>query len=232
MSRSQIIKDIANSTIDVSTALKRTKVLLSAFDSPELLNWVNYELTGYPEDAKLPDYRVLQGELVGSYVLGTVSQFVTHKNVSIPLGTMPDDLRDNLLTVPLYDGIGSLSKLLEKSQESSGSPGKVVPADFFPIIAKYNSNPFLRIISASVHFGEQRIQSVFSSVESRLLDILLILEKEFGSLDELDIDLSEKNQDEVNAVVNKLVVIVYDNSVCIGDKNKIVNSEVASTLEK
>lgn len=87
------------------------------------------------------------------------------------------------------------------------------------------------ITSAKVVVGPQLIQDVFSTVESRLLDALIILEKEFGNLDELDIDISAKNPDELKAIIDKLIVIVYnDNSVSIGDDNRIKNSTIASSL--
>jgi hypothetical protein len=41
------------------------------------------------------------------------------------------------------------------------------------------------ITSAKVLIGPQLIQDVFSTVESRLLDALIVLEKEFGNLDEI-----------------------------------------------
>ena len=87
------------------------------------------------------------------------------------------------------------------------------------------------ITSAKVVVGPQLIQDVFSTVESRLLDALIILEKEFGNLDELDIDISAKNPDELKAIIDKLIVIVYnDNSVSIGDDNRIKDSTIASSL--
>jgi len=46
MAKSMIIKDIANGTIDTTTALKRAKILFAALDNAELLNWVNYEISG------------------------------------------------------------------------------------------------------------------------------------------------------------------------------------------
>lgn len=48
------------------------------------------------------------------------------------------------------------------------------------------------ITSAKVIIGPQLIQDVFATVENRLLDALIVLEKEFGNLDELDIDITAK----------------------------------------
>ena len=66
-----------------------------------------------------------------------------------------------------------------------------------------------------------------------LLDALIVLEKEFGNLDELDIDISVKTSAELNAIIDKLIVIVYnDNSVSVGDGNRIKNSTIASLLKQ
>ena len=56
MAKSQVIKDLANNTINLQTALKRVKVLLQEFDDEKLLEWVNYEIEGYPsDDEKVPE---------------------------------------------------------------------------------------------------------------------------------------------------------------------------------
>ena len=99
------------------------------------------------------------------------------------------------------------------------------------LVKRCNHDPYMVITSAKVVVGPQLIQDVFSTVESRLLDALIILEKEFGNLDELDIDISAKNPDELKAIIDKLIVIVYnDNSVSIGDDNRIKDSTIASSL--
>ena len=52
------------------------------------------------------------------------------------------------------------------------------------------------ITSASVELNMPQILNIFSKVESILLDILYYLEKQFGNLDELDIDTESKNEEE------------------------------------
>ena len=77
MARSKIIKDLANGDVDTLTALKRAKVLLANFDNPEVKAWINSEITGYPSDTTLPDYRITKGTLVGSYFKGSISVIPT-----------------------------------------------------------------------------------------------------------------------------------------------------------
>ena len=55
------------------------------------------------------------------------------------------------------------------------------------------------ITSARVIIGEQCISDIFAAVENRLLDVLILLEKEFGNLDELAESLGlEKEVEEVH----------------------------------
>ena len=232
MARSAIIKDLANSTVDTMTALKRAKVLFAELGNDDLLEWVSYEIAGYPADANLPDYRKVRGRLVGSYIKGSMASHMKWTNVSLPLGTMPDNTQEALLSVYFREGVGALRQLAESSKED-GQLGKTIDADLFPVIATYNNDPYMYITSANVLIGPQLIQDVFSTVESRLLDALIVLEKEFGNLDELDIDISAKTSDELKAIIDKLIVIVYnDNSVSVGDGNRIKNSTIASSLKQ
>lgn len=88
------------------------------------------------------------------------------------------------------------------------------------------------ITSARVIFGPQCISNIFSVVENRLLDILILMEKEFGNLDELDIDVSSKTQEELETITDKMIFTIYnDNRVTIGNGNKIKDSDIASSLE-
>ena len=63
MAKSKIIKELANSSIDTATALKRLKILLLNLNKPELNNWVNSELNGYKNADDVPEYRRFRGKV-------------------------------------------------------------------------------------------------------------------------------------------------------------------------
>lgn len=233
MPRSKIIKELANGTVDTLTALKRTKVLLSEFDNYELNDWVNYEIMGYPDGVEIPLYRIVRGNLMGSYFKGSMVSHMKWNHVSIPLGEMPDTLKETLLTVYFREGVDALKQLADKVALSDRHMGKSVNADFFPTIAHYNNDPYMMITSATVEIGNQCVHNVFSAIENRLLDILILLEKEFGNLDELDIDLTKKSDDEKDEIIKQLHIIVFnDNSVNIGNENRIKDSNIASRIKE
>lgn len=227
MAKSKIIKDIANSEIDTVTSLKRAKILFSALDNAELTYWVNYEIAGYPTDAKLPDYRIKHGDLKGSYFKGSMASHMKWTDVSIPLGKMPKNEIDDLLRVPFYDGVNALKQLVENAD--NGHLVKPIPADFFPYIARCNKDPYMNIVAARVIVSTHCVTNIFSVIESRLLDALLLLEKEFGNLDNLDIDTSVKSPEDIQEIANKVHVIVYnDHSVHIGNDNKIKDTSIST----
>ncbi len=233
MAKSKIIRDLANSTVDTVTALKRAKVLLTALDNDDLLLWVNCELSGYPENAALPDYRIVEGSLMGSYLRGSPANHMKWNNVSIPLGEMPDEVKDTLLSVQFVEGVAGLRKLAESSNNGDNRLGKVVTPDFFPSLNYYNKDPYMVISSAFVVLSQHVVWDILSVIENKLLDILILLEKEFGILDELDIDLSGKQLDELDEFAKKLTILIYnDNRVTIGDRNRIKGTAIASLLKQ
>lgn len=233
MAKSKIIKDLANSSVDTMTALKRAKVLLSEIGNEDVNNWVNYEIAGYPDNVELPDYRITKGNLFGSYFKGSMASHMTWTNVSIPLGKMPDEFQESLLQISFRQSVEALRKLAESTAIKDGQLGKVVPADLFPSIASFNNDPYMMITSARVIIGEQCISDIFFAVENRLLDVMLLLEKEFGNLDELDLDVTTKTPDQLKNIAERIILIVYnDQSVTIGNNNKIKNSTIASNIEE
>ena len=233
MASSKIIKDLANSTIDTTTALKRAKVLFSELNNNELIDWVNHELTGYPDDVVLPDYRIECGNIVGTYMVGTVRSHLKYTEASIPLGKMPEDLKQQILNIEFREGVTALKQLADEHKITKSSLGKMLPADFFPVISKYNSNPYMVIASAKVIIGAHCIDNIFSVIENRLLDVLILLEKEFGNLDDLDLNASTKTTDDIEKIANRIIVIVYnDQSVRIGDNNKIKNSSLGAIINE
>lgn len=232
MAKSKIIKDIANGTVDTITALKRTKVLVSDLNNPAIMEWLDHEISGYPIETTVPSYRKVNGNLVGSYFKGSMANHMKWNNVSIPLGEMPDETKELLLSVEFFEGVEALRKLSQTSQDSGNQIGKAIPADFFPAIATYNNDPYMIITSARVIVGQHIISNIFSIIENKLLDMLMILEKEFGSLDELDIDITSKTDEEIQDINDRILVLVYnDNSVSIGDRNKIKDTTIASVIK-
>ena len=70
-------------------------------------------------------------------------------------------------------------------------------------------------------FPKEMFLGILSAIRTKLLKIFIELDKDFGCLDNLDIDTNGRELKEIN---NKLSIIIYeDNSITIGDNNKLKN---------
>lgn len=233
MAKSKIIKDIANGTTDTQTALKRTKVLLQELNNSDLLQWINYEIEGYPDGAILPQYRVINGQLYGSYIKGSMAAHMKCSHVPIPLGNFSDEVKRKILTAEITQGISALKTILEdnKHNDQSGLM-KPIPPEWYSQIALANNDPYMILSSAYVLLNMPEIMNIFPKVENKLLDILSYLEKQFGNLDDLDIDIDSKSDEEIKNITNEIYVLIYnDKSITLGDNNKIKDAEIASSIK-
>lgn len=53
--------------VDLPSLLRKCKILANRLGNPEFKQWVDFELKGYPDLAKLPDYRVFSVCIHGDF---------------------------------------------------------------------------------------------------------------------------------------------------------------------
>lgn len=139
-----------------------------------------------------------------------------------------------ILITKLTQGVRALKGMVTESEKSENK-GLVrsIPADLYPYIAKFNNDPYMIITSANVVLGMPEILNIFPVVESKLLDILSYLEKQFGILDDLDIDVNSKTKEELQSITNHIYILIYnDESITVGDNNKFKDSTIATSINK
>lgn len=230
MAKSRIIKELANGEVSTHVALKRAKILLQEFSNDTLLKWVEQELTGYTDAESMPDYRITQGSLRGTYIRHLPHTQMTYKHVSIPVGKMPVDLLNKITSMYFCEGAEELTRLMNVGDNKPLV--KHIPADLYSTIARYNTSMCMEIVTAYVETSAPSVQGVLSAIESRLLDLFCYLEKQFGILDELDIDVDAKTDDERKEIIDHISVLIYnDHRVTVGENSKIKDSTIASTIE-
>lgn len=223
MARSCIIRDLASGKVSVDIGLKQLKVLLTEFDKPEMLKWVNAELQGYDDEDDLPEYRIIAGNLVGNFL----NYYTKCTHIGIPLmPNAPEEMVELCTQVKLYDSLPALKTLIEGDKEF----GRQINSSYLPYIQQFSAISMTALLSAVVEISQTQVKNVFSRVENTVLDVLLLLEKQFGNLDDLDIDLSSKNNEEIRYITNDIMVLIYnDNSISIGDNNKMKDTSISTS---
>ena len=204
--------------MDINTALQNLMAILYCLEDENLINWANKELSGYDSINELPEYRKLKGRVMASYIVGNMK----YSNAPFIISHLDDDIQENLININLYSSISTLEEMKNKGESRIGKP---IPPEFY-ILLQENTNA--HIIEASVNTDLSSINDVISKVRVKILKTLLFLEKEFGNLDELDIDISIKNKEELKNIVQHIHFNLYDNSIKIGDGNKIKGSNITT----
>lgn len=221
MAKSKIIKDIANGSMSLETSLKRAKVLLSKFERKEVLEWIENELVGYKDAKCIPEYRKARGILRGDFLIGGIYNAMQYTNAPIPISK---EIREEVEVCNIFQGIGTLKSMIDSGNANFG---KCIPPSMYPLLQKDNN--ITSILSATVPISNTCILDIFAVVENKLLDIFMLLENEFGNLDDLDIDFSSKDEEEIRVIERNLYLTVFnDNSVSIGDNNKIKDSNIST----
>lgn len=69
MARSNLLKDTVSGQVDLENILLRLKVILSDLEDKDILGWIEGELRGYSEEDIAPDYRIITGRAMGTYIV-------------------------------------------------------------------------------------------------------------------------------------------------------------------
>lgn len=218
MAKSKIIKELANNEISLEVALNRLLIIASDLDNDELSNWVEAELHGYRNIDMVPSYRqVKSGQFTYSGINGSFQ--VTNSPftyLSIIAKHVPD-----AFDVKISDSISALQAFVEGKETQS------CYRDFTYLSGYVFQETGIQCTRIRQSIPHNFFQNVLSEIKTRLLKVFLKLDKEYGCLDDLDVDTSNRTPDEV-AEINKAVnnYIYIDNSVTVGDRNKIEGSEI------
>src|ERR1035437_4319795 len=96
--------------VSVSSMLRKCQILAARLHSEPLREWVAHELNGYPDEVTLPMYRgPFRGELKAD-VLGFCGG--GYKNVGVPTSNIPAEVREKVLSMSFYQGVGMLENLV------------------------------------------------------------------------------------------------------------------------
>ena len=223
MARSKLLKDFISGQHSMENILFRLKVIFSDLEDDKVLAWVNGELEGYKKD--MPPYRVLKGIPIGTFV---VNESVQYTNARVPLvGRLPQKTIDNFVTLNMTESINAIVNMLNSEQRNKIC--KSIPTEICHSISDYQ----LQIASMHIAFSPNQLDGIISSVKSKILEVIMLLEKNFENIDELDISTQVENQPNVaeSVIVNIQSIIFGDTTeIEIGDRNKFKDSRIGKML--
>jgi hypothetical protein len=176
-------------------ALNKTKILATRIGNSNLLNWVNYELKGYPNNESLPEYRKTQGTILGDFINGRNQV----SNYPIPLPDFGDATDSQLRQFSLFDSAATLELFMKNENPSLVFRFPENIKNSLEDMLRSTNGPYFQLLNIGVtvpiHFAAQAL----SAAKDKLLEFMLELEKEFGM--ETEIEDLKRNNSKVNYIM-------------------------------
>ena len=214
--RSRIIIDMIQGNIDVAQALEILDLLLEDLNDENIKKWVKNEINGYSAEESVPKYRKANAEIIGT--VKTYTAVISRYNIPIPL----EDAKE-LCVIDIRDGLNKIVQMAIAEKEID-SHALSIPLN----IAYINS---IACINGEVTHAHRQLSmytynNILGSLKSKILSIFKELEKNYGNLDEYYIDF--QNDIKEHETTKNITNIIFDNSIKIGDKNKIDDSIIGN----
>lgn len=218
MAKSTIIKELANNQISMEVALQRLMIIASDLENEELSAWAEAELHGYSQSDALPEYRNIQSI---HFVYSGINGSFKVTNCPFTFTSVLEEKLSDIYNVPIMDSVSSLQNFVDNPDKQS------YRRDFSMLNGYVLQRTGIQCTSIYQTVPLNFLQKILSQIKTILMNVFLKLDKEYGCLDDLDVDTTEKTPEEVekiNEVVNNYIFI--DNSINVGDRNKLKGSGI------
>jgi len=161
----KLLDEVQDKNIPISNLLRKAKVLASRLDKKDLLAWIDKELSGYGKKEKVPDYRMVHGQV---------------KAWNPYHGWIPVIMRGDWASVTSRGVSQSVNEL--EALTGSDSPTFEMPFPDSVTAQMITDSPFPT--KSSLFIGSTAIVGILNSVRNKLFDWLLELDKGGIKVDE------------------------------------------------
>jgi hypothetical protein len=163
-----IQNDLASAGGDVTTVLRKCKILAARLGSDELAQWVECELNGYPESQPTPEYRRLSIIYYASFM--NIAWRVPKQPVLLQV--IPEKYRDSFTYIEFRDGIAKASTFAR----SKG--GVTIERPELILALQGKMYPDMNCQGVWGEIPATEFEQLLSAVKNRILDFALKIEAE------------------------------------------------------
>ena len=219
----EIITLLGSETGSLTDAMLKTKILLHRIGQKDLAGWVNNELNGYPNDAALPEYRVLPSHVLANFE-NIVRRYSSHP---IPISHLTREEQETLTRTRIGQSLPVLEQLISSSNE--GTLCKPVPMEMNRLLGKQLDKSF-QITHAWCAISTHDVKGICTQVRSRLLDFLLELKDTVGEA-ATESELREKsNSLDAQSMFNS-AIFGPNTTILIGHQSSITANQIITESE-
>jgi hypothetical protein len=217
-----IINELVDTNISISSALLKTKVLASRLENEALLTWVSKELKGYDSFNELPYYRIFKGHLTGTVIHGNLQ----YNDKPVATTGLDGEFEEAIKSMNFTQSISSLEIL--KTENKSGRLENIYNAEITSLIEqnwRNLGNPRLQLINCKISISVNAVIEILSVVRNNLLDFMLKIDSEFGNITEIE-ELKTKTT-EISTIMSQTIINnTGDGNILNTGENSIINAEI------
>ena len=178
MPKSKIIKDVANDSVNLATSLNRLYLLASDIGDTDLMKWVEDELKGYSSVDRIPEYRKTRSNMFRYSGIVNCYQMT---NATLQPELIPDDIRKTITDVKISESVAAIEALVATGTDMKRDLGPLVGEIFERSGEEVQCTSVSQIIPLSFY------RDILAEIKHKILRELIILEKQYGCLDSLEI---------------------------------------------
>ena len=198
-----LLRDIQAAAVDpntdVSTLLRKCKILAVRLGNENFKKWVDNELNGYDDIADLPEYRILHtasfGHFSGAFGSGL-------NNAPIPPSCLPKEFRDRVTKSYLMAPISAYASLIDS--EARNNSQEHWPAD---MVAFFGQKIYqgMNCLSAWKVIPYNALVALVDTIKTRVLNFALEIEGEAPDAGEAPPNTPPLPQEKVSQVFNTYI---------------------------
>ena len=171
----ELVATLSSENCNLEAALAKAQVLAHHLNAAEMRRWVLNELRGYDDATELPDYRIVNCNLVGNISNG----FYQANRANLPTAHLDEDLREMLTRKKILQSIPTIQGWA-KSEDALSS--RVRPELYEELSKGFADDYYVESAWGEVSPGI--FTQITAQVRSRLLDFVLQLSTEIPQLNE------------------------------------------------
>ncbi len=212
----EIRDDAVRPDVPTSVLLRKCLVLASRLGHQPLMEWVQYELNGYPDDAPLPSYRGPHALTPMAHLAGPFRSEV--RNLQVPIGAIPEYARE-WLKHETREALAGLEHTVRQAESKGlGSLRVHLPADLAPQVEIYEGHTTVQLwLEIPLSLGV----AILDQVRNRVLNFALEIEKEDPRAGEAEIGSQPIPEDRVAQIFN-VVVMGGEHSWSLGSSGQTI----------